>query len=115
MRREYIRHLDGSVEGWDHDLAYRVWKANRPLDGESLSNIKIADHPLVGKTLVDTETGEECVVESVNKQFHAGWYFGALLRFKGNSHSFRYFHNESSMDSCIIKACDEFWKELQEA
>lgn len=42
------------------------------------------DHPLVGKTLVDTATNRTYVVESVRKDWLQGWYMTAMLNCEGS-------------------------------
>ncbi len=69
---------------WSHWLKVR---AERERLGLPLSSDRGAqhDHPIVGKTLRERESGITYRVESVTKDWVMGWVFSALLC-NGNSH-----------------------------
>lgn len=72
----------------------------------------IADHPLRGKTLVNRE-GKSYVVESVTRDWHAGWFLTVMLRTTDtNSHGTRVLSNESSIAPFIQRQADEFFTEF---
>lgn len=105
MRYLSIKETETSIEMFNHTLDYEIYKARK--SDESLRNIPQPLHPLVGKQLYRKSTSEICIVESVNKQFHGGWYYGALLNFNG-SHAFVFFENESSICGTIETSVRRF-------
>jgi len=107
-----IKRTANSIEAFNHTHYHKVWKARREI-GDNLGNLDQPNHSLVGKKLRNRKTGDIYNVESVKKQFYAGWYFGALLECN-NSHCFAWFHNESSIDSIVEKHCIEFWEDFEE-
>jgi len=111
MGYKSVKRTSNSIEVFDHEHYHKVWKVRREI-GDGLGNIEQKDHPLLGKTLINKETGKKYLVEKVNKQFYAGWYFGALLNCD-NSHCFSYFQNESSIDDTIEESCVNFWERFE--
>lgn len=102
---------DKYIEVFNHDVDHKIFRARRT--DPSVRNVPQPMHPMVGKTLIRKSNNEKCFVESVNKQFHAGWYYGALLNFNG-SHAFMYFENISSMSEVVIACVKAFKQEFKE-
>ena len=65
-------------------------------------------HPLLGTELVDTESGDEYIVDSVSNCWHDGYYTQMAIREKGTkSHALIFWQNISSENESIIKGVQE--------
>ncbi len=73
---------------------------------------RVPDHPLMGMTLVDRK-GQAYVVESVTRDWHAGWFLAVMLRTaEGNICGTRVLSNESSLAPFVQRQADEFFVEF---
>ena len=110
-----VKHLPGAFSFLDIVHWQRV-KAERTRLGLTRKTEAgpIADHPLVGKTVVDQTTGKLYVVERVSKEWWYGWFFSALLS-TDKSHRTCFIKNISCTDSGILKSIQSFESDFEES
>ena len=60
------------------------------------------NHELKGKTFIRKENGEQYVVDDVYVHWWNGWYFMALARDKGNSHTSISWNINSDLDDWTL-------------
>jgi hypothetical protein len=99
------------MDFFDSDHYLKVRRARKKLGFEEsdnkLKNVKIKDHPYIGKTIKGKSDGKIYTIEGVNKQWYKGFYLGMLISHNG-SHAFLYFENINSIDPTIIKSIAKF-------
>lgn len=74
---------------------------------DKLNNVEIKEHPFLGKYIYCHSSKKWYLIEKINKQWWAGYYYGMLLNCN-DSHAFVYFENINSIHPIIIKFCEEF-------
>lgn len=75
----YYSHFD-----LDHWLAVKAERNRQGLPNHPERGRLLPDHPLVGKTLVDTQSNQAYVVERVRQDWLQGWYLTAVLNSNGS-------------------------------
>ena len=89
----------------NHKLYYEIWKKRKgdpkycfPLNMFLGVNGLIVNHPLVGKTFVQIESGVDFIVQNVYAHYYKGWYFFALTINKEQSSAGIYWNINSETD-----------------
>ena len=65
---------------------YREVRAERSRQGLAVPslNVKIEDHPLIGRKLRHREDDRVFTVEAVHKKYEGGWYFAIAISHEGS-------------------------------
>jgi hypothetical protein len=87
----------------DHWLRVKAERSRLGIVRQTESGRQLPDHPLVGRTLTDPETGNSYVVESVKKQWLMGWFLLATLNRNG-SHLQCVVENHSSISPDALRS-----------
>lgn len=103
---------NGNILTVNLELAYEVYKCHPRMKKENLHNIDLIDHELVGKKLVRYSDGNEYNVESVHKQWYAGWYIAILLE-RNKSHHLVFWENINCIEETILQSIEEAGVEWQ--
>ena len=97
-----IKH---NISHWDKIVKYRENNGLKSFDTE------ILNHELVNKPIVDNETRHEYIIESVHKQYYAGYYISLKLKNNNtNSHVVIFWHNINSVADMVIQQTNENYK-----
>jgi hypothetical protein len=110
--RASLRGADGSFSGWNLEHWFQV-KEMREKQGVKLPS-KAVQHPLVGKTMVDTTTGQRYVVEKVVRNWWFGTFLVAVLNANG-SHRTCHVENVDCVNPIISAQIRKFQKEFRVA
>lgn len=70
-------------------------------------NVKVEDHPLIGKRLYGRNANKEYTVVSVNKHWYNGWYEVLLLEDNKKSSRLLIWKNIDCKEESILKSIDE--------
>lgn len=100
------RYNDEKVLTMDMELCYRVWCHHHKKGEESAHNVDLPDHPMVGKRLCRLTDGHIYKVQSVHKQWYAGWYIAILLE-RNQSHHLLYWENLGCVSDLIVADIEE--------
>lgn len=90
-----------------HWLRVKAERSRLGIVSETESGKQMQNHPLVGRTLTDPETGNEYYVESVKKDWLQGWFLLAMLNRNG-SHMQCVVENQSSVSPDAIRSYFKF-------
>lgn len=104
---------DGSFSQTDTSQWHRVYAERRRLKLPE-RDVPASTHPLVGKTLRERDTGKPWVVESVTRQWLAGFADVALLRDEFFSHTTQVVHNHSSVAPDFVRGHESFVRRFGE-
>jgi hypothetical protein len=101
-----------SIFSINMDLCYELWKIHnltkpREWVGDtSTHNIKLLNHELIGKNLCRQTDGHDYTIESVHKQWYAGWYVALFLE-RNQSHHLIYWQNINCIEEIVLKSIEE--------
>lgn len=110
MTNGKVIHTDpntGAVTRWDINHYIEVMKARNKYSSESEDD-EVKDHPLKG-TRWYVKGMKIITIESVHRQWYAGWHLKAVYVTDEGSHGTVYVENINSISPSITKWVNDWW------